>query len=141
MFKISVTTCPDPEYIAEYTFYFPQIKISKFHHIAHLPIPDQAMGKQVLVLKTQPDGILIWENTGGYYLSNGKKIAGKKLHRVGDRFGFGDTAFEITSFIPDIKTYDHESRYHELTEKHPFMADLFWALKQEMLQIEKDGDS
>lgn len=138
MFTLKLKSCPNQDQLGDYTFYFPVIKIGQKASNCHLPLLDPNIAKANLMVKDQPDGLLIWESSGGFYLSNSKKLSGKKLHRLGDSFGLGLCQFEIVQHVPNNKQIDIESRYHELTEKFPCMADLFWALKQEMLSIEKD---
>lgn len=140
MFILTIKACPDPELIGDYTFYFRSIRIGRSLN-SNLPIKDTDFARSVLCLKIQPDGILIWEENGGFYYSLGKKISGRKVHRIGESFGLGNTTFEIKTYDPSDLNQDIEKRYHELTENHPFMADLFWSLKQEMLKIERDGEA
>jgi len=138
MLKLKVIHCPDESFIGEYQFFFPRVKVGRKINHVHFYLNDSMIHRSVLCLEEQPDGILIWEEGGGYYLSNDKKISGKKLHRVGDTFGIGDSKIQIIQIVPTLEQFDHEVRYHELTEKYPYMADLFWALKQEILAIEKE---
>lgn len=140
MYTLAIKECPDQEALGEYHFKFPVIRIGRAQHSSHLPVQDIAIAQSVLLIKDQPDGILVWEQNGGFYKSNGKKISGRKLHRIGDSFSIGETTFEVVSHSPGQLPYDVEARYDELTEKNPYMADLFWSLKQEMLRIEKEGD-
>ena len=137
MFILELKSCPDKERLGSYTFYFPKIIASKKLSECHLYLPDQSLKDQSLFIVEKVDGLEIHEKTNGFYISNSKKISGKKLHRVGDSFGIGECLLQITSIIPTAIDIDTESRYHELTEKHPYMADLFWALKQELLSLEK----
>lgn len=139
MYILEVKACPDTERLGEYSFYFPIVKISRLLSSSHLYLPDPSIGKSVLILKEQSDGLLVWEQSGAFYLHNGKKNSGKKLVRSGDTIGIGESQIQLLSHTPSEASTNTESRYHELTEKSPYMADLFWALKQEMLFLEKEG--
>ena len=138
MIKLKIISCPNENLIGEYEFFYPKLRFGRKKSHVHFYVNDQAMSSSILCLSEQPDGVLIWEESGGFYFSNSKKISGKKLHRVGDTFGLGNTSVEIIQVIPTLVSFDHETRYHELTEKFPYMADLFWAFKQEILAIEKE---
>lgn len=139
MFSIELKSCPDQERLGVYDFYFPKIIISRRLSECHLYLPDLSIKDLSLLVIQKADGIEVHERSSGFYVSNGKKISGKKIHRVGDTFGIGNSVFQVTSVLPEDTEVDTEARYHELTEAYPYMADLFWALKQELLNLEQDG--
>lgn len=138
MFILELKLCPDQERIGTYTFYFPKIVVSRKINDCHLYLPDHSLKEQSLLVVEKSNGLEVSEKSNGFYLSNDKKISGKKIHHVGDSFGLGQCLLQIVSIVPSALDIDTESRYHELTEKHPYMADLFWALKQELLSLEKN---
>lgn len=138
MFILELQSSPDEERLGSYTFYYPKIIASKKLSECHLYLPDASISDQCLIIIEKIDGLEVYEKTNGFYLSNDKKISGRKIHRVGDSFGIGKSLLKVTSIVPSTLNIDTEARYHELTEKHPYMADLFWALKQELLFLEKD---
>lgn len=138
MFVLELKSSPDEERLGAYTFYFPKIIGSRKLSECHLYLPDTTLTEQSLSIIEKADGLEVYERTNGFYISNGKKISGKKIHRVGDSFGLGQNLLQVVSVVPSLQAQDTEARYHELTEKHPYMADLFWALKQELLSLEKN---
>ncbi len=138
MFTLELQSTPDKERLGSYTFYYPKIIASKKLSECHLYLPDTSLSDQSLLIIEKPDGLEIHERTNGFYISNNKKISGRKIHRVGDSFGIGQSMLQIASIVPSAPMMETELRYHELTEKHPYMADLFWALKQELLYLEKN---
>tara|TARA_R110000868_G_scaffold97619_17_gene268673 strand:- start:2663 stop:3088 length:426 start_codon:yes stop_codon:yes gene_type:complete len=141
MFILELISSPDPDRNGEYRFFFPEIRIGNIVSLSHLYIPDSHIGSSLLKIRAEQTGLLVWEERGGFYISNGKKISGRKIHTIGDIIQIGESQIKIKSFTPSSNSIDHTARYHELTEKSPYMADLFWALKQEMLSLEKKGDS
>ena len=138
MFTLELKSTPDKERLGSYTFYYPKIIASKKLSECHLYLPDISLNDQSLIIVEKDNGLEVYERTDGFYLSNNKKISGKKTHRIGDSFGIGESMLQVVSIIPSALAIETESRYHELTEKHPYMADLFWALKQELLFLEKN---
>ena len=140
MFILELISSSDPDRNGDYRFFFPEIRIGNILSLSHLYVPDPKIGKSLLRVRAQESGLLIWEDRGGFYISNGKKISGKKIHHIGDVIEIGDSLLKVKSLTPPRNSIDNTARYHELTEKSPYMADLFWALKQEMLSLEKKGE-
>ena len=92
-----------------------------------------------MTLSTDQDGVWVDNNDKhNYYLSNQKKVSGKKLHHINDEITIGKTTFKIIH-------YKHQTHPDKITEfkylkkqqehKNPSLKLLLEKLKHELKNI------
>ncbi len=97
MIELEFTHSPDNEIIGKYKIFKQKITIGTLKDNIII-INDDKIKKLHLVFEVTAHGLAIYDYQRCYYLSNGKKISGKKLHQQNDTIKIGDTQFKILNF-------------------------------------------
>jgi len=138
MISIEITNSPDKDMNGIHSFYFDEIVIgSKLS--CSLVINDNSLEKKHITLKVNESQVFcapISKST--YYLSNGKKISGRKLHKAGDIITIGSTDIKIISFEDSTKESSSlNENYNNAISSFPSSEKLFDELEKEFILIEK----
>jgi len=102
-------------------------------------ISDPEINNSTMTLSTDQDGVWVDNNDKhNYYLSNQKKVSGKKLHHVNDEITIGKTTFKIIHYKhqthPDkIAEFKYLKKQQE--HKNPSLKLLLEKLKHELKNI------
>ncbi len=102
MIEISITSSPDEEVIGTHRYFFENIFLGPYPS-CHLVIGDPHLEGLTLVFENTEKGVAVSEKGGNFYLSNGKKISGKRIHKKNDVIILGHTVFKITGHNPLLK--------------------------------------
>jgi hypothetical protein len=142
MIKFIIHQAYDLDFVGEHQFLFNRILASP-HPQSNLVIKDHGFDSHGFILELTDKGVL--SNTlpvGKFYLSNGKKIAGTKLHKSGDKLQFGSIVLEILEHKKEtgLVYLPLEKRYEE-SVKHPYQDSLLELLERELLELEGENES
>ena len=99
MIEISITHSPDEEVLGVHCYFFETIFMGPYPS-CHLVIEDPYFEGRIIIFENTKNGVFVYEKGGNFYLSNGKKISGKRIHKKGDIITLGRTTFEITNHEP-----------------------------------------
>ena len=100
-------------------------------------VDDPDTKRRDIRLSVMESGVFVENCESDHYLSNGKKVSGKKLHSPGDCIGLGNTTFKILSFKrTDSNKQDYDAIYQENIQPVPYKDQLFHAIRQEMDDLE-----
>lgn len=114
MLKIDITACPDTDLIGEHISFFEKTSFGK-HTRNDFIIKSDNYPDQALSIICHPQGVIIKSQGLESFQSNGKKVKGEKIHRVGDQISFLDTTFSIASY--DYQTILQSNSKDELLSK------------------------
>ena len=141
MLEIEFIESPDLEIVGNITYYRPLLTIGKAHS-CDIVIDDDSLLPVHFTLKLTSDGILCSSDKDSpFYLSNGKKIAGSKIHKPNDIIGIGQTKFKIVRFEFSKEEDLGEilkSEYLAMAEKRPVLKDVLVELEKELVILEKE---
>lgn len=138
MLKIEITESSDFEIIGTHVFFKKVISIGR-SKTEDLIIFDQDIELHHLEIQQVQNGILISNKASQFFHTNGKKVSGKKLHRINDTVKIGNTEFKITEYSPwsmDNKD-SFEERYDKLTHEKPQFKHLLRSLENELVRLEE----
>ena len=97
MIEIAITSSPDEEVIGTHRYFFENIYLGPYPS-CHLVIGDPHLEGLILIFENTEKGVAVSERGGNFYLSNGKKISGKRIHKKGDVITLGHTVFKIMEY-------------------------------------------
>jgi len=138
MIVLNITKSPDLD--SKGTFSSPKRKITIGLSIdCDLYLRDKKISKFHLVLHSLPEGVAITTlNLNDFYLSNGKKISGKKIHQIGDIITIGDSEFSLAEHqhLPNSKE-SLEHYYEDVANNHQDLLPLLEAIEVEIVKLEE----
>lgn len=136
MLVLEVIQCLDQLIFGDIYFYFSKIKIGRSPK-CHLIINDSKIKSIDLILSMHQEGVLIENARSSFYLSNSKKVTGKKYHNTNDTFQLGDTLLKIKAynFESIISPLDYGKAYQDFISNNPDKIDLLDSLEFELQQL------
>jgi hypothetical protein len=81
MITLEITACPNQELIGEYNLHYPFVRIGKSSS-CHIYLDTSTIKQETLCLRIEEGGVLIWEESGAFYQSNGKKYLVRKITKL-----------------------------------------------------------
>jgi|GEM_PF-4556829 hypothetical protein len=139
MIKLKILSSPDQTLSKEHQFFFEQITIGNLRDNCILNIFDPKWpNQQILHLIPQDNGVIseLKSTRQENYLSNGKKIKGRKLHKQEDQIQVGDSIIEIIHWELQPKEMSFSDRYKEASQD-PVKAKSLEKLESEILFLEQ----
>ena len=133
MIEIEIVNSPDTEILGKLFFNFPKVEMGQTPPF-HLKINDPHLEMQKIILESSPKGVGVFEKNEGPYLSNGKKIRGKKIHAPGDIVTFGKTQLKILRCVHQVTNQENLTKD---ALKRENVSESLNLLKKEMLKIEE----
>ncbi|MBT3583856.1 MAG: hypothetical protein HN509_03035 [Halobacteriovoraceae bacterium] len=139
MIEIEIIESPDPEILGPHSFYFQKLIFGRSKN-SHLFIDDRALCKNHIRIEKSESGVLCQNMESKFYLSNGKKISGKKLHKIDDLIKIGETTLKIVSVSNDDTATKPSlsEKYNAAIERNPKLEELFVEIENEILSVEHD---
>lgn len=136
MLVLEVIHCPDQLIFGDIFFYFSRLRIGRSPK-CHLVINDSKVKSIDLILSMHQEGVLIENVKSSFYLSNSKKVTGKKYHNLNDTFQLGDTLLKIKaySFESIQSPLDYEKAYQNFISNNPDKISLLDSLELELQQL------
>ncbi len=99
MISIEILHSPDNELKGQHLYYFDKIVLGTGYS-CELLINDIKLRKKHLQLELSDTELYLDTfSNDTYYLSNNKKISGRKRHQIGDVITIQNTSFKILSFM------------------------------------------
>ena len=139
MLQLEFINSPDPEILGTVSYGNPRLIIGTSQN-DDIIICDPKINPAYFTMEVKENGVICYNNIDGiFYLSNGKKISGRKLHKVGDTIKIGDTFFKILSHTPEkniSRTETLKTLYTEKIKKDSHMEKILNFLKQELLLLQ-----
>lgn len=127
----------DLDLIGEHQLFFNRVTLSPHEH-STLILQDPELTFLGMIFELSESGILV--NTlpvSQFYLSNGKKISGTKLHNTGDRLAFGSTELVFKNWKYEHADYMEplEKRYQKASQQEQ-VGEVLAVLEKELLELE-----
>lgn len=138
MIKFKIISSPDQTLSEEHQFYFNQVTIGNLRDSCVLNIFDPKWpNAHILHLTPQKDGVIseFKSNRQESYLSNGKKIKGRKLNQQGHQIQVGDTVIEVIEW--DVHEEETFSDKYKLASQDEYKARNLEKLESEILFLEQ----
>lgn len=139
MIKFKIISSPDQTLSQEHLFFFDQITVGNLRDRCLLNIFDpQWPNGQILHLTIQADGVLseFKSTRQESYLSNGKKIKGRKLNKAGDQIQIGESVIEIVEWSISNSEMSFSDKYKAASQT-PLKAQTLEKLESEILFLEQ----
>lgn len=138
MIKFKIISSPDQTLSQEHQFFFAQVTIGNLRDSCVLNIFDPKWPNgHILHLIPQKDGVIseFKSTRQESYLSNGKKIKGRKLNQQGHQIQVGDSVIEILDWsAEERKSFSDKYKYATQDE---FKAKNLEKLESEILFLEQ----
>lgn len=109
MLKIKIERCPDEDLIGEHITYFQKILFGR-NKTNDFIIKSNETPEKAISLHCNEKGIFVKTRELDHFLSNGKKVKGEKVHKLGDKIEFAGTVIEFLE-------YDNSSTQKPISEK------------------------
>ena len=136
MLELEFLESPDTDVLGKRVVFFDEVSMGRARSNVII-VDDPGMEPRDIRLNVLESGIFVENRESGHYLSNGKKVSGKKLHSPGDGIRVGGTSFKILSFVAgDSRQRDYDSLYQEEVQSVPHRDQLFHAIRREMDDLE-----
>ena len=136
MIELEFIDSPDRDVLGKRVVYFDDFSLGRGGGNAII-VDDPALKIRDIRFSVVERGVWVENGESDYYLVNGKKISGKKIHTSEARIQAGNTVFTIVSFKrtnPKGESYD--AIYQRDIQPEPYKDQLFHAIKREMDKLE-----
>ena len=137
MIELEILNSPDSEIKGEYLTYKNDLIIGSSCE-ADLPIQDSSLNDIHCIFRLLPTHIYIRTvPSAAYFLLNGKKFAGEKNLKLGDKVVVGETEIKLSSFVydPSSSPGDFKDYYKKTIATYPETAILLEVLEREIAGI------
>lgn len=138
MIRFKIISSPDQTLSEEHHFFFNQVTIGNLRDSCVLNIFDPKWpNAHILHLIPQQDGVVseFKSTQQESYLSNGKKIKGRKLNQKGHQIQVGDSVIEIVDWEAD-EVLSFSDKYKNASQDE-FKAKSLENLESEILFLEQ----
>ena len=138
MITIEITRSPDRDIINQFKYFRNEILIGSSES-CDLVIKDSGISGTHFLMRAKESGLFCRNyRENDFYLSNGKKISGSKMHKVDDVIEIGDTSIRIVAFELVTRDYKSEIRakYEEIDIMMPETQGVLSELEKELIRLE-----
>ncbi|MFT6068870.1 MAG: hypothetical protein ACJAT2_003249 [Bacteriovoracaceae bacterium] len=139
MIIFEIKSSPDKEKIGEIKVFYENFTLGS-HRKNDLLIEDDSIDELHLVFVHNKDGLLSKSTDSNFYFTNGKKIKGAKLHKIGDQLKVGETTIEIRDLVFENLSRSFSELYKETIEAKPEIEALIVQLQKELIHQESQKD-
>lgn len=139
MVLFEVQSSSDEERVGEITIYYETFTLGR-SLATELVFDDTSLENIHLVFIHKADGLFIKSQENSFYHSNGKKVKGAKLHRVGDTIKIGTTVLQIKNLDFKNLSEDFASIYKKRIQLSPEQESLIVQLQKEILFLESQNN-
>jgi hypothetical protein len=139
MITFEIKSSPDVERIGEIKVFYENFTLGTSRK-SDILIEDSGIDDLHLVFVHIKDGLLSKSTGSNFYFSNGKKIKGAKLHKVGDQFKVGDTTVFIKELAFNNLSRSFSELYTEVINSKPEYETLIVQLQKELIHLESQKD-
>ncbi|MBK23691.1 MAG: hypothetical protein CME70_06765 [Halobacteriovorax sp.] len=139
MVIFDVISSPDKERIGELSIFLENFTLGSSRK-ADLLFEDEDISKLHLNFILSESGLLIKSSENDYYFSNGKKLKGGKIHKIGDEVRVGSSILKIK--LLDFKHLSEKfsDLYKKRLEENPEQEALITQLQKELIHLENNKD-
>jgi len=137
MININIILSPDKDIIDDFTYYQNSIILGSAS-TSNLVISDPDLDREHLLLEAKDTGLFCKNvQEGKFYISNGKKISGGKIHYPGDQITIGKTKIKIINFAKTDNNFKNKLRkcYEEIDIMNPEIQQVLTELEMELIRI------
>ena len=139
MIIFEIKSSPDVERIGEIKVFYENFTLGS-NRKTDILIEDNAIDDLHLVFVHNKDGLLSKSTNSNFYFTNGKKIKGAKLHKIGDELKVGETTIEIKNLEFKNLSRSFGELYQETTKARPDVESLIVQLQKELIHLESQKD-
>lgn len=139
MVTFEIESSQDTERLGKLTIFFEHFTLGSARK-ADLVFEDSDVGDIHLIFLHNKDGLLIKSFSDLSYSSNGKKIKGGKLHRIGDTIKVGNTVLKITHLEFKNLSESFSTIYERRLKENPELEPLITQLQKELIYLENNNN-
>lgn len=139
MVVFEVEASHDKERLGELVIYFENFTLGSARK-NDLVFNDLELQTTHLSFIHNQDGLLVKSVSNYSYYSNGKKIKGAKLHKVGDIIKVASTTLKIVQLDFKNLSEKFETIYNRRLQENPELEPLITQLQKELIYLENNND-
>jgi hypothetical protein len=139
MITFEIKSSPDEERIGEVKVFYENFTLGR-NGKSDILIEDGCIDDVHLVFIHNKDGLLSKSTESNFYFTNGKKIKGAKLHKIGDEFKVGETVIQIKELLFENLSRSFSELYQETIKTKPEFESLIIQLQKELIHLESQKD-
>lgn len=139
MVTFEIKASPDSERIGEVKTFYENFTLGG-NRKTDILIEDPSIADVHLVFIHNKDGLLSKSTDSNHYFTNGKKIKGAKLHKIGDELKIGETTLVIKELIFENLSRPFSELYSEAIKTDPESESIIIQLQKELIHLESQKD-
>lgn len=139
MIIFEVVSSPDIEKVGEFTYFYENFTLGSGRK-SDLLFIDPEIEEVHLSFIHHKDGLLIKTVKECSYHSNGKKLRGGKLHKVGDEFKVGSTIIKIKHLEHKNLSESFKDLYENRLKENPDLEPVITQIQKEIIYLENNKD-